>query len=169
MKEFRLLSMLLVMMACGTEKSQDTKTPLTHEARVVDSANMITEAQEDSIYNLIKDLQNNTGPQIAVLTIDTLNGEDINAFSIRTAEQMRLGREKYLDGVLMTFSSKDRSMRIEVGYGLEKILKDEITMHITRDIMVPKFRDEKYGQGIYLGVKEIKNLIEKNKELVGQK
>jgi uncharacterized protein len=60
-------------------------------------------------------------------------------------------------------------MRIEVGYGLEKILKDEIAERICREIMTPKFRQGKYGQGIYLGVVDIKELIEQNKDLVGQK
>jgi uncharacterized membrane protein YgcG len=154
--------------ACGTEKTQDAKAPLTQQDRVIDRANMISEVAEDSIYNLIQDLENDVGPQIAVLTIDTLNGETINSFSMKSAEQMRLGRGKYHDGVLMTFSLRDRSMRIEVGSGLENILKDEIAMRISRDIIAPKFREKKYGQGIYLGVKEIKDLIEHNKELVGK-
>lgn len=169
MKRFRLTLILLIGVACGTDKPQNIKAPLTQHDRVADRANMITESAEDSIYNLIQDLEKRTGPQVAVLTIDTLNGEEINSFSIRTAEQMQLGRDKYLDGVLMTFSLRDKSMRIEVGYGLEKILKDEITMRISRDIIAPKFREGKYGQGIYLGVKEIKDLIEQNTELVGQK
>ena len=80
-------------------------------------------------------LEKNIGSQIAVLTIETLNGEEINSFSIRTAEEMQLGRDKYLDGVLMTFSLRDRSMRIEVGEGLEKILKDEIAKRICRYIL----------------------------------
>ncbi|MEQ8302048.1 MAG: TPM domain-containing protein [Cyclobacteriaceae bacterium] len=168
MYKVSLIIVLFFTIACSNQKSQVDKTPLSLEARVMDRADMIAKTAEDSVYRLIEDLEIATGSQIAVLTIDTLNGEEINDFSIRMAERMRLGREKHLDGVLFTFSRKDKSMRVEVGIGLEKILKDEVVVRIIQEVIVPKFREEKYGSGIYLGVKEVKELIEQNKDLIGQ-
>lgn len=164
---FVIVLTLLTAMACGRGKFQNS-IPLSLRDRVIDQAHVITQTEKDSIYSLIKDLEENIGSQIAVLTIDTLNGEDMNTFSIRTAEEMQLGRDKYLDGVLMIFAMKDRLMRIEVGSGLERILKDEIMSTINREVIAPKLKQGKYGQGIYLGIKEVNYLIEQNKELVGQ-
>jgi uncharacterized membrane protein YgcG len=168
MKGFKLVLILLTAVACETERPKSKETPLTKEERIVDGANIITQSAEDSIFSLIQNLEKNIGSQIAIVTIDTLNGEDINTFSIRTAEQMQLGRDKYLDGVLMTFSLRDKLMRIEVGYGLETILKDEIAKKICSDVIAPKFREENYGLGIFLGATGIKELIEQNEKLVGQ-
>lgn len=169
MNRFRLVLILLIVVACGKEKPQDNHTPLTKEARIVDLANKISPTAEDSIFNLIRNLEKDIGSQIAVITIETLNGEEINSFSIRAAEQMGLGRDKYLDGVLLVFSLQEKLMRIEVGFGLEKILRDEIAKRICTEIIAPRFIEGNYGQGIYLGIAEVKKLIEQNKNMVGKK
>jgi uncharacterized membrane protein YgcG len=59
-------------------------------------------------------------------------------------------------------------MRIEVGYGLEKIIKDEIAARINREIMSPRFRKGDYFNGIKEGVEKIKRQIEENRQLVGE-
>ncbi|MFN7610821.1 MAG: TPM domain-containing protein, partial [bacterium] len=56
-----------------------------------------------------------------------------------------------------------------VGSGLELILKDEIVAKIIREIIAPEFRNQKYGRGIYLGIDNLKNLIESNKNLIGKR
>ena len=121
-----------------------------------------------SIFYLITDLEREIGSQIAVITIDTLNGVGINEYSIGEIEKLRLGRDMQKDGLLITVALMDKSMRIEVGYGLELIIKDEIAARITRNLMAPKFSEGKFGQGIYDAVDTIKLLIERNKGLVGK-
>jgi len=102
------------------------------------------------------------------LTIDTLNGQDLNEFSSYEFERRQLGRDKEKDGILITVVTQEKSLRIEVGYGLERILKDEITARINREVIAPKFREGKFGIGIYNAVDTLKLLIEKNKGLVGK-
>jgi uncharacterized membrane protein YgcG len=135
---------------------------------IYDSVGLLTKQQTDSIFGLIKELNDNVGSQIAVIIIDSLKGQQINEYSIRQAERLGVGRESYKDGILFTASLKERQMRIEVGYGLELIIKDEIASRINRQVIAPKFRDGNYGLGIYLGLDSIKSLIERNRELVGK-
>ena len=85
------------------------------------------------------------------------------------AQKLALGRRAYSDGLLITVVTKERKMRIEVGVGLENIIKDEIANRINRDDMAPLFRQKKYGQGIYVAVDKICKLIAANKRLVGTK
>lgn len=68
---------------------------------------------------------------------------------------------------MITISVFDRKARIEVGTGLENIIKDEIAAEIIRKDMAPKFREANYGQGINLAVSKIAKLIRDNEELVG--
>lgn len=103
-----------------------------------------------------------------MVIVNTLNGQDINQYSIQKSEDLSLGRDLYNDGVLITVAFQDRKTRIEVGYGLEKILTDEVTAQIIREQMLPKFREQKVYEGIYESVRTIKKLIEENKKLVGQ-
>jgi uncharacterized membrane protein YgcG len=149
----------------------DAKKPkaTTITDRIYDSAHLLSPPQKDSIYQLILSLEKNVGSQIAVITLDTLIGQSIDVYSIGQAEKWRFGRAAYNDGILLTIVVKNREMRIEVGTGLEKIIKDEIASRINRNVIAPKFRESKYGQGIYWGVDSIKSLIETNKNLVGKK
>ena len=58
------------------------------------------------------------GAQIAVLIVPTTEPEAIEQYSIRVAEQWKLGREKRVDdGALLLVAKDDHALRIEVGYG----------------------------------------------------
>ena len=83
-------------------------------------------------------------------------------------ENWGIGRKDYNDGLLITVALQDRQTRIEVGYGLEKIVKDKIAARIIREDMVPNFQTENYYEGLRVAVDKIKTLIEGNQALVGQ-
>jgi uncharacterized protein len=154
-----------LIISCGTDKKIDTSSNSGH--RIIDNSYILTKSQKDSIETLIKKLDQEIGSQIVVLTIDTLGSEKLEDFSLRMAGELRLGRSTHNDGLLITVVTMERKIRIEVGTGLENIIKDEIAARIIRDDMAPLFRQEKYGQGIYQAVDKISELIMENKELVG--
>jgi len=161
------LTLLVALWSCSENKT-DKIEEVIKENRIFDNANLLTPIQEDSIFYLIKDLDTSIGSQIAVLTIDTLNGIPMNDYSIMEADKLGLGRKEQNDGLLITVSLKDKAIRIEVGVGLENIIKDEVAARIISMAMVPKFKEDKFGPGIYDAVYNIKSLIETNKELVGK-
>jgi uncharacterized membrane protein YgcG len=106
---------------------------------------------------------------MAVIIIDTLNGQEITDYSINQAIELGVGRVGYSDGIVLTIALKNREMRLEVGRGLELIIKDEIATRIILEVIAPQFRQGKYGLGIYNGLDSVKFLIEKNKALVGER
>ncbi|MBY0434053.1 MAG: TPM domain-containing protein [Cyclobacteriaceae bacterium] len=122
--------------------------------RIFDSAGLLKKDEQDKILVLIQALEKKIGSQLAIVIIDTLNGKKLETYSLKTFQELELGRDKYKDGVLVTVVNKEHKIRIEVGYGLERIIKDEIAAQIIREIMVPKFRDQKYYEGIYAAVDE---------------
>lgn len=134
----------------------------------MDYADILTTAQEDSLSGIMKALERRIGSQIAVLTVPALNGQTIEELSLTTARAAGLGRATHNDGVLITIAHDDRQMRIEVGTGLEKIINDEIATSIIREDMAPKFREEKFGAGLYLAIEKISKLIVDNETKVGQ-
>ena len=136
---------------------------------VNDYVNLLSTAQQKSLTAEIIELEETIGSQIAIMIIDTLNGEKIEDYSFKKANEWALGRKGYNDGILITMSMKDRKMRIEVGKGLEKIIKDEIAAKIIREDMVPDFKKDKNYEGLMSAVIKIKGLIKENKDLVGQK
>lgn len=155
-----------IFASCENRKEPDSRYELRD--RITDYADVLTTEQEDSLIVIMEQLEVKVGSQLAILTIPTLNGEEIESYSLRTANASRLGRTQYNDGVLITIALEDRKMRIEVGSGLENILKDEIVAQIIREDMAPKFQQQNFSSGLFTGIKKIAQLIDENQDRVGQ-
>ena len=104
-------------------------------------------------------LERDTGHQVAVLTIPTLDGEDIEGFSIRVAENWKIGKKGNDNGAIFVVAVKDRRLRLEVGYGLEGVLPDAIAKRITADYIVPHFRQQDYAGGIVAGINAVDKVL----------
>lgn len=157
------------LIASCDQKTEQQRSEIKIENRVFDHASLLTTDQEDTIFHFIKSLDHNIGSQLAVVTIDTLKGESIQQYSLKMAGKLKLGRAGFDDGILISVVVKERKMRIEVGYGLEKIIRDEIAATIIREDMAPSFRKQDYAGGLTKAIGRIIQLIEENEELVGQK
>ena len=153
---------VIVALSCGEKKEQRFYF-------VNDQAYLLSDEQVSRLTEKIRELDQTIGSQIVILIIESLNGEKIEDYSLRTAKDWGIGRKDYDDGVLITVSLNDRQMRIEVGYGLEKIIRDEVAARIIREDMVPKFQTENYYEGLKIAVEKIITLIKENKERVGQR
>jgi uncharacterized protein len=123
--------------------------------RVNDYAEMIDQATEERIEAKLSDFEAATGSQVAVLTIDSLDGDPLEDFSLRVAETWALGRKGVDDGLLLLVARDDRKMRIEVGYGLEGQLTDLESGRILSNILRPAFRSGEFAAGIEAGVDAI--------------
>jgi uncharacterized membrane protein YgcG len=154
---------VLLITACGTQQ-KDRKL-----SYVNDHAFLLTDEQEAKLTEKARELEESIGSQIFILAIDSLAGETIEAYSLRIANAWRIGRIGYDDGILITVALRERQMRIEVGSGLEKIIKDEVAAQIIREELVENFRAENYYEGLSLAVERIVNLIKENRQLVGER
>ena len=117
--------------------------------------------QVQSLESQLAQLERDTGHQVAVLTVPTLDGEDIEGFSIRVAENWKIGKKGYDNGAILVVAIKDRRLRLEVGYGLEGILPDAIAKRVTADYIVPHFRQQDYAGGIVAGIAAVDKIIRK--------
>lgn len=100
------------------------------------------------------------GSQIAVLIVPSTAPEDIAQFGIRVAEAWKIGRARVDDGVILIVAKDDRTLRLEVGYGLEGAIPDAVAKRVIAEIIVPHFRDGDYAGGIDAGVTQLMRLIE---------
>jgi len=165
---YYLVVSILVALHAGC--SPGNNQPLGHQAaRILDSANLFNAQQKGLLFEKLDDYESTVGPQIAVVTIETLGGKNLNEYSLDVANQLQLGRKKYSDGILITVVSRDRQMRIEVGTGLEGIIRDEIAGHILTDRMAPKFRQNKFYEGIFSAIDTLHFLINRDKTKIGKR
>jgi len=131
---------------------------------VNDYAGVMSQGQVQSLEAQLAQFERETGHQVAVLTIPTLDGEDIEGFGIRVAESWKIGKKGFDNGVILLVAIKDRKLRIEVGYGLEGVLPDVTANRIINDYIVPRFRAQDYAGGIVAGIAAIFKVI-KNEPL----
>lgn len=136
--------------------------------RIVDNANIITRKDKEEINSYLESLENSTGAQVAVLTINSLNGYSIEDFSMKVAESWKLGQKDKDNGALIVVALKEHKARIEVGYGLEGTLTDTKCGLILRNVIIPEFRNGDYSEGIVKGVKNIAGIISANEELISK-
>jgi uncharacterized protein len=100
------------------------------------------------------------GAQIAVLVVPTTQPEEIAEYSIRVADQWKLGRQKIDDGALLIVAKNDRDLRIEVGKGLEGVLTDVAAHRIISETIIPLFRQGDFYGGINAGLDQMIRVID---------
>jgi len=116
---------------------------------VEDYANVINPAQEQSLNGILQELEQKTGAQYIVLTVETAGGLPIEQFAISLAEKWKLGQKGKDNGLLFVIAVKDRLYRFEVGYGLEGFITDQYCGRIGREVLVPYLRKGDFSTGIF--------------------
>ncbi|TDJ09112.1 MAG: TPM domain-containing protein, partial [Deltaproteobacteria bacterium] len=130
---------------------------------VMDQAGLIRNEIKLALTKRLKEFKAETGNQVQILTIKSLEGESIEGYSIKVVDKWKLGSEKADNGILFLISSKDRRMRIEVGQGLEGVLPDALVGRITDTVRID-FKKGHYEQGIVHGTSLILSAIKGNLE-----
>lgn len=130
---------------------------------VTDNANLFTLDQKINLENRLQNIEKNTTNQFVVLTIKSLETESLEDYSLKVARENGIGQKDKNNGLLILVSKDDRKIRIEVGYRLEEFVTDAKSSYIIRNIISPKFKENKYYEGLDGAVNEIEKLtIDKN-------
>jgi uncharacterized protein len=126
---------------------------------VNDFANVIPADQSQTLEAFLTMVEQKTGAQIAVVTIPSVEGADIDGAAVDLFKTWGIGKKGKDNGILILASINDRLLRIEVGYGLEAVVTDGLTGTIRRQYMNPYFKQGDYGQGLTQGAAAIAQLI----------
>ncbi len=128
--------------------------------RIVDEAGMVPPDVAQRLDEKLAALEKATGDQVAVLTVQSLDGEPLEDYSMKVAETWKLGQKDKDNGVLLLIAKNDRKLRIEVGYGLEPQLTDAQAGRIIRNVITPRFKAGDFGGGIEAGVDAIAGTLQ---------
>lgn len=133
--------------------------------RVNDLANVIDAATEADIDRRLDQLEQQTSSEIAVATVESLNGISVEEYANRLFKEWGIGQAKQDNGVLVLVAPNEREMRIQVGYGLEGVLPDGLAGQVIRDDFTPRFKEDDYSGGIRNGVNHLADIVEKHRVL----
>src|SRR5437868_1757632 len=112
------LAIALLAAVAGAQQIAVPRGFVTDEAHVVDTASRA------KIEALAQELQQKTGAEIAVLTVDTTAPLDDFNYAMRVAEQWKVGKKGEDTGVVVLVAVNDRKVRVVTGYGVEGVLPD---------------------------------------------
>jgi len=129
---------------------------------VNDFANVIDKGNTDKLNSLIEEVEQKTSTEIAVVTINSIAPYDEKEYARILFDNWKPGKKGKDNGILVLLAVKERRWRIETGYGVEGILPDGLCGEIGRNYMLPYFKEGKYGEGLYQGVRAITNIVAKD-------
>lgn len=146
-RKINALIILLFIILVFPVMSMAQQFPEKPEGFVNDYAHVLSPVQVAMLDHKLSAYRDSTSNEIAIMTVDSLQGYAIDQFSLKVLDTWGIGQHDKRNGVLIFVAVKNRQMRIEVGYGLEGSLPDIIAGHIVRNILQPNFRRGNFYQG----------------------
>ncbi|MCY7307537.1 MAG: YgcG family protein [Rhodoferax sp.] len=130
------------------------------QTRLTDLTQTLTAEQQAALEQTLRAFETKKGTQIAVLIVPTTKPEEIEQYALRVVELWKLGRKKVDDGALLLIAKDDRTLRIEVGYGLEGALNDATARRIISEAITPRLRAGDFFGGVSAGVDQMVRVID---------
>src|SRR5215469_9081855 len=146
--------LLFLGVALWAEKINDIRA----QGYVTDLAGVINSATRQKIELLATEIEQKTGAQIAVVTVNSLEGETREEYAVDLYKHLGIGSKKDNKGVLILIAPKDRQYKIEIGYGLEPVINDARAGDVGRD-MLPDLRKGDYSAAALTGATGVAQFI----------
>jgi uncharacterized protein len=128
-------------------------------AHVNDYAGVMSKQAAEELEADLARFEKSDSTQIVILTIPSLEGEDLETFSIKVAESWKIGQKGIDNGVIILVARNERKVRIEVGRGLEGKLTDLMSGRIIRERIAPRFRAGDFDGGLKEGAQAIMEVV----------
>lgn len=145
----RLIIILLLLVVPSLTHALEVPALRGH---VNDYAGMLSSGAVQRMEAALTEFERSDSTQIVVLTIPSLEGEDLEGYSIKVAEAWKIGQQDKDNGVILLVAKQDRKIRIEVGRGLEGTLTDLVSGRIIRNEIAPAFKAGDFDAGVSAGV-----------------
>lgn len=141
--------------------ADDLLNSLRPSGDVNDFAALLSPAEKEALEARCRQLREKTGAQLAVVTLKSLRGGQIDDFANKLFARWGIGQKEKKNGLLLLVAMDERKSRIEVGYGLEPIIPDVLAGRILDHQLRPQFRQQKYAAGLSAAVNAVCELVEK--------
>jgi uncharacterized protein len=114
--------------------------------------------------SLVSVFEKTTTVEIVVATVNSkmVKDHDFEDYTLVMMRMWGVGKKDKNNGVLIVISPNLRRIRIQNGYGIEKILSDSETKQIIDGFFLPKFKEAKYFEGTRDGIIALANKLKKN-------
>lgn len=162
---FLLVAIIFVILVFAIKMfGQEYPKPVGY---VNDFAKVMTVGEQKALQAILADYKKKSTIEITVVTIDSLNGQSIEEYTVELATKWGVGKKGKDNGIVILNSIKDRKWRIEVGYGLEGYVTDAYGTTLGEEFLTLLLKQGKYFEA-YKGVvekimKDFGNLTDEDK------
>ena len=118
-------------------------------AFINDYANLLPQSTFLELETTLKNFSENGKGEIAILTVKSMNGLNIDEFAIRVAEKWKVGKKGIDNGIIMIIAVSERKVKIETGRGSS--ITDGQAGEILDTYMVPLLKQNKWKEAIIAG------------------
>jgi uncharacterized protein len=157
MKRIAILACMIALLAAASLRGQKP-ADLTPRGYVNDFAGVLDATTTQQLIAICAEVDQKADAQIAIAIVGSLNGEDVEPYSIELATKWGVGPKGKSRGLLILLAPKEHKYRFEVGYGLEGILPDGKVGSIGREA-VPLLRDQNYSGAVLLMTRRVAETI----------
>jgi uncharacterized protein len=162
-----LLGTFIMVLPLAAERVEDVPNPRrSGDGFVVDGGGMLGPAYVGLIDGICRDLQAKTTVELAVVTVGDLGGLEIEEFAEKLFHRFGAGTAGKDNGLLLLCSRSDRTVRLEVGYGLESVIPDARASALLENSGLPYLRQGLFGRGLFLAAREIARTAASAQDLV---
>ena len=152
------LCLAFLLVVTGILAKAESVDQLHPTGYVNDFAHVVDPASKAQMEDICQQIDQKANAQITVVTINTLEGRDIESYASDLFHKWAVGPKKTDRGVLILYVIQDRRARIEVGYGLEPILPDGKVGSFQREA-IPLMRSGDYSQALLLVTSRVADVI----------
>ncbi|HHI3173628.1 TPA: YgcG family protein [Escherichia coli] len=150
--------LFLLTLWCLPVLAQQIAVPELRQ-QVTDITGTLSTSEQQSLTQQLQDITQKTRAQVAVLIVPSTGDDSIEQYATRVFDNWRLGDAKRNDGILIIVAWSDRTVRIQVGYGLEEKVTDALAGDIIRSNMIPAFKQQKLAKVLELAIIALNNRL----------
>ncbi|WP_433903497.1 TPM domain-containing protein [Sphingobacterium puteale] len=162
-------NLLIIFFCCilaSTLLAQETPTQqhfVIKKDRIIDHEHIFNLSEMQRLDSIVTLCWDKGIAEIAIVTIDDrhTDKEKFDSYVFNNLTAYALGEYGKSNGVVIAISKKLRRIRIENGYGIEKVLSNTATKKIIDEQFIPKFKDGKYFEGTLNGLNTIISHVQK--------
>ncbi|MBU2927131.1 TPM domain-containing protein [Winogradskyella psychrotolerans] len=126
---------------------------------VIDSTKVLKQYEFDNLSQKLQRYSDSTSTEIIVVIIPTTKGENIGLLAPKWGQKWGIGQAEEDNGVFILLARTDRDIWISPGYGVEDRLTAGIVGELTRNIIIPEFRNGDYYKGLDKGTDAIFDIL----------
>lgn len=151
---------IFAIILCFCLKTNAAVPKPSRDFYVYDDYGILSEDVKSYIISTNNSLFDKTGAQIVVALVNSLQGRDIESYTVDMFRSFKIGSSEKNNGILLLCAINDSKVRLEVGYGLEGALPDSKAGRILDEYLIPRFKTKQYEEGIIDTYKAILSVVQ---------